>query len=128
MKLGDTGEAFFVQEVDFEDDFVDENLATSPLPGSPIMSSEGSPGASKKGDTDDSDDGTPEVELRGGNDVAITIVEDENVNEGLTTSKEARPDDVKSRRRRKKRKKNQVQHSVQIFQSEVSKHFLRKVT
>ncbi|CAL8143784.1 unnamed protein product [Orchesella dallaii] len=108
MKLGDSGEAFFVQEVESEDELVDEYLATSPLPGSPRLSTECSPCASKKGDSDDSEDATPEVENK--NDVAITIVEEGPMNE-IVTSKEVKSEDVKGRKRRKKRKKNQGSRS-----------------
>lgn len=121
MKLGDSGEAFFVQEIESEDELFDENLATSPLPGSPRMSSEGSPAGSKKGDSDESEgEGPPEVKgLTGSKDVAITIVEDDGLSGNIpqsiavstsiaTASKEIRGEgsDMKGRKRRKKRRKN----------------------
>lgn len=104
MKLGDSGEAFFVQEVDLEDELDDENLATSPLPGSPRQL--------------DFSNQLPETvleeELPIANEVSISI-EDEDESNGVSGTGSiinleslARADDPKSRKRRKKRRKNQV--------------------
>lgn len=56
MKLGDSGEAFFVQEIDSEDEIEDENLATSPIPGSPYSApfADGDTSGGSKGSTETS--------------------------------------------------------------------------
>jgi len=106
MKLGDSGEAFFVREIDLEDDFEDENLATSPLPGSPRQLEFNA----KIPET------LKEEEQNVGNEVSISIEDDEgrSVISGsgsiINLESLARADDPKSRKRRKKRRKNQVMH------------------
>lgn len=106
MKLGDCGEAFFVQEIDSEDELDDENLATSPLPGSPRQL--------------EFDNEVPENvadEAKGPNEIVIAIEEDEKDESGTgmhesasTPNLEAtgKGEDIKSRKRRKKRRRNQV--------------------
>ncbi len=111
MKLGDCGEAFFVQELDSEDDLDDENLATSPLPGSPhqlVFDNE-------------LPDGTITEEVDPNNvvnEVVIAIEEDEKdgIANGMHGSASTpnldsvgKGDELKGRKRRKKRRRNQVQ-------------------
>lgn len=102
MKLGESGEAFFVEEMSIYDELNDENLVTSPLPMSPAHSDNdsGLTGLKERRDTEESIDLKLINPLNPSNDSGVKIaVLDENSSKG---------DDQKSRKRRKKRKKNQV--------------------
>jgi phosphatidate phosphatase PAH1 len=110
MKLGDSGEAFFVQEIETEDELYDENLATSPLPGSPRELEFVNRLPDKAKDVID-------AKTLDENPVVISIEEEEDndgtepsVAESSTLIPEgiSRVDDLKGRKRRKKRKRNQV--------------------
>ncbi|OXA56816.1 Phosphatidate phosphatase LPIN3 [Folsomia candida] len=107
MKLGDSGEAFFV-EVDFDLD--DENLATSPLPGSPRQLGF---------DSHLPESVIEEVDPSNGDNEVVIAIEDEEKDEssihGIHSSASTpnlletagKSDDLKGRKRRKKRRRNQ---------------------
>jgi len=109
MKLGDSGEAFFVQEIETEDELDDDNLATSPLPGSPKELLFVTDLAETSNDAIDS---KPNDE----NAVVISIEEEEDADVAEPSTAEttiipegiSRIDETKSRKRRKKRRRNQV--------------------
>ncbi|CAG7825759.1 unnamed protein product, partial [Allacma fusca] len=103
MKLGDSGEAFFVQEVD--DEFDEEFVATSPLPASPQLSD--SDNRTKRSETEESADD----DLKKLIDVNIHVSEEPAGSPSVTPLAEqvpigAKGDDSKNRKRRRKRRKN----------------------
>lgn len=110
MKLGDSGEAFFVKEIEFEDELDDDNLATSPLPGSPrqgVFDNQLPAGSVI----------IEEVPNIPTNEVVISIEDDEKEGPVVALQGSAsmsnlegagKGDDLKGRKRRKKRRKNQV--------------------
>lgn len=115
MKLGDSGEAFFV-EVDFDLD--DENLATSPLPGSPRQLGF---------DSHLPESVIEEVDPSNGDNEVVIAIEDEEKDEssihGIHSSASTpnlletagKSDDLKGRKRRKKRRRNQVSFTIIKF-------------
>lgn len=115
MKLGDSGEAFFVQEVD--GDLEDEFLATSPIPASPQLSDSDNRTTKQRSETEESaDDKEGLIQKQTAIELpAISDGEDDERGPNGTPIVEqqvpvsAKLEDSKNnRKRRRKRRRNQV--------------------
>jgi len=117
MKLGESGEAFFVEEMNDDDELNDENLATSPLPMSPGHSDNDSLLArlSDRRGTEEALElklmNPPNTSLGLGDGVQIINLEDK------FDGSSSKGDETKARKRRKKRKKTQVSWSRLLNES-----------
>jgi len=109
MKLGDSGEAFFVEELDCDDELFDENLATSPIPQSSPQHSDNDNTSrrNQRRGTQESDD--LNLDLIKNVNVNVPLGDEELgaltfVDESAASSELAKSDDPKSRKKRRKRR------------------------
>jgi hypothetical protein len=114
MKLGDSGEAFFVEEVDSDDELDDMNLATSPIPqSSPQHSDNDNNRLTQRRGTHESDDlnlgliknvNTINVNSLGDGSTTVTVSGDDATKLSSEVPLQPKSDDSKGRKRRKKRR------------------------
>jgi len=118
MKLGETGEAFFVEEIDSEEDLDDGYLATSPLPSSPRYLGSDDIMASHISQMQPDDNLSSDEKFK--TDVSIQVTEEQRSSENATAEDEdvaenvsnVIKEDLKGKKKRRRRRKNQVRFNI----------------